>query len=167
MINSTILKDVTVILPLYKTPFEKISLLKNYKSINTIVLDQCGDINSKKKREDMHCDTEVDMSYGKLKCTSTMNLPGMSPFKIHDYPCHTCMDVNGKRANHKSVSGRDTCDVQFDLFDMSKCENIGGHRYCTVIVMRQSRFVFIFLHKTKDEIQSVWTKCINTQGDTN
>ena len=49
MINSSILKDVTVILPLYKTPFEKISLLKNYKSINTIVLDQCGDINSKKK----------------------------------------------------------------------------------------------------------------------
>ena len=115
----------------------------------------------------MNCDTGVDMSYGKLKCASTMNLPGMSPFKIHDYPCHTCMDVNGKRANDKSVSGRDTCDVQFDLFDMSKCESIGGHRYCTVIVMRQSRFVFIFLHKTKDEIQSVWTKYINTLGDTN
>jgi hypothetical protein len=48
---------------------------------------------------------------------------------------------------------------------MSKCESIGGHRYCTVIVMRKSRYVFIFLHKTKDEIQAVWTKCLNTLGD--
>jgi hypothetical protein len=51
MIISSILKDITVILPLYKTPCEKISLLKNYKFINTIVLDQCGDINSKKKNK--------------------------------------------------------------------------------------------------------------------
>ena len=106
----------------------------------------------------------MHMSYGKLKRASTMNLPGMPSFKVHDYPCHTCMDANAKRANRKPVSGRDTCDAQFDLFDMSKCESIGGHRYCTVIVMRKSRFVFIFLHKTKDEIQAVWTKCINTLG---
>jgi hypothetical protein len=49
---------------------------------------------------------------------------------------------------------------------MSKCESIGGHRYCTVIiVIRKSGFVFIFLHKTKDEIQTVWTKCLNTLDD--
>ena len=75
------------------------------------------------------------------------------------------MDANPKRANRKPVSGRDTCDAQFDLFDVSECESIERHRYCTVIVMCQSRLVFIFLHKTKDEIQAVWTKCINTLGD--
>ncbi len=62
----------------------------------------------------------MHMSYDKLKRASTMNLTGMSSFKTHDYPCHTCMDANAKRTNHKSVSGRDTCDAQFDLFDMSK-----------------------------------------------
>ena len=107
----------------------------------------------------------MHMSYGRLKRASTMNLSDMSSFKIHDYPCHTCMDANPKRANRKPVSGRDTCDAQSDLFDVSECESIERHRYCTVIVMRQSRFVFIFLHKTKDEIQAVWTKCINTLGD--
>jgi hypothetical protein len=107
----------------------------------------------------------MHMSYVKLKRGSTVSLPGMPSFKIHDYPCHTCMDTNAKRANRKPVSERDTCDAQFDLFDMSKCESIGGHRYCTVIVICKSRYVFIFLHKTKGEIQSVWTKCLNTLGD--
>ncbi len=94
-----------------------------------------------------------------------MNLSGMTSFKIHDYPCHTCMDTNVKRTNRKPISDRDTCDAQFDLFDMNKCESIGGHRYCTVIVIHKSRYVFIFLHKTKDEIQTVWTKFLNTLGD--
>jgi len=49
MINSSLLGDVTIILPLYKTPHDKILLLRNYRSIKTIVLDQCGDIDSKKK----------------------------------------------------------------------------------------------------------------------
>jgi hypothetical protein len=49
-----------------------------------------------------------------------MSMVDMLSFKIHDYPCHTCMDANAKRANRKPVSDRDTCDVQFDLFDMSK-----------------------------------------------
>jgi hypothetical protein len=29
------------------------------------------------------------MSYGKLMHASTMNLSGMTTFKMHDYPCHT------------------------------------------------------------------------------
>jgi hypothetical protein len=41
----------------------------------------------------------MHMSSGKLKRASTMNLPGMQSFKVHDYPCHTCMDANTKRAN--------------------------------------------------------------------
>ena len=53
----------------------------------------------------------MHMSYGRLKRASTMNLSDMSSFKIHDYPCHTCMDANPKRANRKPVSGRDTCDA--------------------------------------------------------
>ncbi len=55
------------------------------------------------------------------------------------------MDANAKRVNPKPVSDRDTCDAKFDLFDMSKCENVGGYRYCTVIVMRLSQFVFVSL----------------------
>ena len=94
-----------------------------------------------------------------------MNSTGMPSFKMPDYPCYTCMDANDKRANRKPVSGRDTCDALFDLVDVSKCESLGGHRYCTVIVMRKSRIAFIVLHKTKDEIQAVWTKCINTLGN--
>ena len=63
------------------------------------------------------------MSYDKLKCASTMthDLSGMESCKVHDYPCHTGMDANCKRVNHKPVTGRDTFDAQFDLFDMSKC----------------------------------------------
>ena len=110
----------------------------------------------KMKTEELLYRCLMHQSYDRLNRVNTMNLSDISSFKIHDYPCHICMDDNTKRTNHKSVSDKDTCDDQFDLFDVSKCESIERHWYCTVIVMCQSRFVFIFLNKTKDEIQSVW-----------
>ena len=65
-----------------------------------------------KMRPDELCHRQlIHMSYDKLKRASTMNLSGIPSFKVHDYPCHTCMDTNAKRVNHKPVSDRDTCDA--------------------------------------------------------
>tara|TARA_Y100000389_G_scaffold193941_1_gene223318 strand:- start:52 stop:900 length:849 start_codon:yes stop_codon:yes gene_type:complete len=47
--NLLLNKDVTVIIPLYKTPKKNIGFIKQYKNFKVLVLDQCPDKISKKK----------------------------------------------------------------------------------------------------------------------
>ena len=98
------------------------------------------------------------MGYDKLHQASMMGLPGLPQLPTHKYPCTTCQDANATRNPRPGASSRDTCDASFDLFDMTSCPTIGGQRYCTMICMRSSRYAFVFLHKSKDEIYTIWTK---------
>ena len=66
-------------------------------------------------------------SYSKLHAASRLNLPGMPVLSEHEYPCTTCQDANVRSNPRPGLSDCDTCDVAFDMFDMSKHPSLGGH----------------------------------------
>ena len=49
-------KDVTVIIPLYKTPLKYIKIFSQYKKYKVIVLDQCPDRNISRKIKELDLD---------------------------------------------------------------------------------------------------------------
>jgi GT2 family glycosyltransferase len=46
--------EITIIIPLYKTPIKKINLIKQYKNFKVLVLDQCPEKNTKQKIQNLN-----------------------------------------------------------------------------------------------------------------
>jgi tRNA(Ile)-lysidine synthase TilS/MesJ len=45
--NKNLFKDITIIIPLYKTPLSQLSKFTQYKNFKIIFIDQCGNENFK------------------------------------------------------------------------------------------------------------------------
>eukprot|EP00961_Rhodomonas_salina_P024877 335118-Rhodomonas_salina.1 len=70
-------------------------------------------------------------------------------------PSHTCTAANAKHNPFPDPSPHldhpNKCVWHMDLFDMGdNFRTLGGNRYATFFVVRGTRYVMLFLHKTKD-----------------
>ena len=52
--NLSLDNEITIIIPLYKTPIKKINLIKQYKNFKVLVLDQCPEKKTKQKIQNLN-----------------------------------------------------------------------------------------------------------------
>ena len=86
--------------------------------------------------------------------------PGLRELKIK---CNICQRANITRQDAPpAATGSNPHDLAFDLVDMSKVKTITGCQYCTIIIRRESRFMWTFVHKTKDELPQILDRLLST-----
>ena len=87
---------------------------------------------------------------GKVK-----GLPRNLSMRGEHFPCHTCQDANATRNDYPPASETwiDGPDLwSWDLFDMGPDHpTLDENRYCSMIIIKKSRFGMIFLHKDGDD----------------
>jgi hypothetical protein len=70
------------------------------------------------------------------------------------FPCHTCQDANATRNDFPPASTNWEDDPGlwcWDMIDMGEGQpTLDGNRYCSFIVIKESRFGMVFLHEKKD-----------------
>lgn len=89
-----------------------------------------------------------------------------SPIARHDYPCHTCHEAKARRQNYPPPSAHERDGVWcMDTIDMGE-ENTtpAGNRYITVVTIIDTRFLMVFLHRTKDEFPRILLKAFAQAG---
>lgn len=84
-------------------------------------------------------------------------------------PYSTCDEAKATRNPYPPQSTHlDTTDTdmwQWDLIDMgADCLTINDNCYASLFLIRKSRYAFVFLHKTKDEIPSIMAKAFAYAG---
>jgi hypothetical protein len=86
--------------------------------------------------------------------------PNMRETKIK---CNICQRANiVKQDAPPAATGSNPHDIAFDLVDMSKVKTISGCQYCTIIIRRETRFMWTFVHKTKDELPQILDRVLST-----
>ena len=86
--------------------------------------------------------------------------PGLRELKIK---CNICQRANITSQDAPPAStGSNPHDLSFDLVDMSKVKTITGCQYCTIIIRRESRFMWTFVHKTKDGLPQILDRLLST-----
>ena len=83
--------------------------------------------------------------------------------------CHTCADANATRQDSPPMSDRHLHHLDttwsMDMFDMgADCLTVGGNRYATIVCILRTRYVMLFLHKTKDVAVSILNQAIAQAG---
>jgi hypothetical protein len=53
-------------------------------------------------------------------------------------------------------------DIAFDLVDMTKVKTISGCQYCTIVIRRETRFMWTFVHRSKDALSQILDRVLNT-----
>ena len=81
-------------------------------------------------------------------------------------PCHDCQDANIIRSDAPPPSSSQTKGVwNVDLIDMGeKNLSSAGHRYITIFTIGDSRYVMIFVHKTKDQFPTLLKQAFARAG---
>jgi hypothetical protein len=99
-----------------------------------------------------HC-----ISARKLAILSNSGARGIiKGLKAEDWKCQICQHANIRRSPAApAATGSDPFDMSFDLIDMISIPTIGGMRYCTIFLVRKTRFAYTFLHEKKDEFPAI------------
>jgi hypothetical protein len=102
-----------------------------------------------------HC-----ISPRKLAILSNSGARGIAKgLKADDWKCQICQHANIIRSPAApAATGSDPFDMSFDLIDMTSIPTISGMRYCTIFVVRKTRFAHTFLHEKKDEFPAILDK---------
>jgi hypothetical protein len=102
-----------------------------------------------------HC-----ISPRKLAILSNSGARGITKgLKADDWKCQICQHANIIRSPAAPAdTGSDPFDMSFDLIDMTSIPTIGGMRYCTIFVVRKTRFAHTFLDEKKDEFPAILDK---------
>jgi hypothetical protein len=84
------------------------------------------------------------------------------------HPCHDCQDCNVIRNNAPPPSQHQNKGAwNVDMIDMGeKNLSMSGYRYITIFTIADSRYLMIFLHKTKDEFPSLLKQAFARAGCT-
>ena len=103
-------------------------------------------------------------NYGKIYEASKISKGFGGPFNPKDFrsPCHECNDANIIKTKTTGPSNTTkTGGWSVDLVDLgANCTSVGGHRYFTVFVSLDTRFVRAYAHKTKDEFPTILQKAL-------
>ena len=112
--------------------------------------------------EIMHLRLNHVVSYDKIATLSNSGARGIQQgLKAPPVKCNVCQHANCKRSPAApAATGSDPFDMSFDLVDMSTIPTIGGKRYCTIFIIRKTRFAFTFLHERKTEFPGILDKLL-------
>ena len=117
--------------------------------------------------EVMHLRLNHAVSPQKLAILSNSGARGIpSGLQEHKIKCQVCQHANCTRSDAApAATGSDPFDMSFDMVDMSSIPTIGGKRYCTIFVMRKTRFVYTFLHEQKTDFPAIFDKLMSQFTD--
>ncbi len=99
-----------------------------------------------------HC-----ISAHKLAILSNSGARGIiKGLKAEDWKCQIYQHANIRRSPAApAATGSDPFDMSLDLIDMTSIPTIGGMRYCSIFLVRKTRFAYTFLHEKKDEFPAI------------
>jgi hypothetical protein len=109
------------------------------------------------EEERMHYRLNHAVNPQKMVALSNTGTRGIKPdLRELKIKVNICQRANITRQDAPAaVTGSNPHDLAFDLVDMSKVKTITGCQYCTIIIRRESRFMWTFVHKTKDELPQI------------
>jgi hypothetical protein len=74
-----------------------------------------------------------------------------------------CQRVNIVRQDSPPAdTGSNPHDITFDLVDMSKIKTISDYQYYTIVIRRETRFMWTCVHRTKDELPQTLDRVLST-----
>ena len=117
--------------------------------------------------EIMHLRLNHVASFDRIATLSNSGARGIKPgLKAPNIKCNVCQHANCKRSPAApAATGSDPFDMSFDLVDMNTIPTIGGKRYCTVFVIRKTRFAYTYLHEHKTEFPQILDKLMAQFSD--
>jgi hypothetical protein len=104
--------------------------------------------------ERMHYRLNHTVNPQKMVILSKSGVKGIKPGLWETkFKYNICQRVNIVRQDSPPAdTGSNPHDITFDLVDMSKIKTISDYQYYTIVIRRETRFMWTCVHRTKDEL---------------